>query len=528
MNSIIYGIDLGTTYSAITYVHPHKGQVEELIRLEETEFTMPSAVLFLPQRRVKVGRSAIENSWKPDTRLAVFAKRDIGTRNPTRWKYEGWEYEPEDISALILRKIARVVQAKGYPPVRQVVVTHPQYFGFNQKEATKEACELAGLEPIATLTEPHAAAIFWGAYETVRREQREMNVLVFDLGGGTLDVTIMHLTPTSMRILASDGNSRLGGIDWDKVIIDWVKEEYRRRTGQDPDVVMTDQQRVELQVEAEKVKRKLSQSDEIRITADIGEDRVSLVIRREEFEARCESLVNVCLGKCEQAVRKAGLSWDQIDKILPVGSSTRMPMIQKALRRFGPEVCTTDDPKGVVAKGAALWGYLLTIREATPDIIQMETPSEPVTTGLALPEVKGATAHGIGVLVEQFGRRLLDIIIPMNTPTPHEIEKTYVTTTDNATRLEVPIYEGDSSNPDEGVPIGKIVIDDLPPRPKGQPVRVYLKVDVAGRISVEVIDEKTGRRVQKTIDRSELRERPSGRLSPEERKKHLDQLIIED
>jgi molecular chaperone DnaK len=147
---------------------------------------------------------------------------------------------------------------------------------------------------------------------------------------------------------------------------------------------------------------------------------------------------------------------------------------------------------------------------------------------LALPEVKGATAHGIGVLVEQFGRRLLDIIIPMNTPTPHEIEKTYVTTTDNATRLEVPIYEGDSSNPDEGVPIGKILIDDLPPRPKGQPVRVYLKVDVAGRISVEVIDEKTGRRVQKTIDRSELRERPSGRLSPEERKKHLDQLIIED
>jgi len=525
MNDFIYGIDLGTTYSAITYVHPRRGQVEELIRLEETEFTMPSAVLFLPQRRVKVGRSAIENSWRSDACLAIFAKRTIGLANPARWRYEDWEYYPEDISALILRKIGRVVQETNLPPVRRVVVTHPQYFWTHQKEATKEACELAGLEPVATLTEPHAAALYYGAYETVRREQREMNILVFDLGGGTLDVTIMHLTPTSMRILASDGNSRLGGIDWDRTIVDWVKEEYRQRTGQDPDSVMTPQQDIDLQLEAERAKCRLSQNDQILINASIGNDRVPFLIRREEFERRCEPLVRQCLEKCEQAIRKAGLEWSQVEKILLVGSSTRMPMIQRALKQLGPEILTTRDPKGVVAKGAALWGYFLTTGQAAADVIQMD---EAVTTGLAIPEVKGATAHGIGVLVEQYGRRFLDIVIPMNTPTPYEIERTYVTATDNATRLEVPIYEGDSADPQEGVAIGKIVIDDLPPRPKGQPVRVYLKVDLAGRLSVEVIDEKTGRRVQKTIDRSELRERPSGRLPMEKRKSHLDQLIIDD
>jgi molecular chaperone DnaK len=525
----VYGIDLGTTYSAITYVHPRTGEVQDLIRLEERDFTLPSAVLFMPGGRVRVGRSAIENSFQPNTLLAVFAKRTIGLMKDAQvWHFEGQDYYPEDVSALILRRIAQVVPDFNLPPVRRVVVTHPQYFWSNQKEATREACLLAGLEPLATLTEPHAAAIAYGAYETARREGRDLNVLIFDLGGGTLDITVMHLSPTVMEVLASHGDSRLGGIDWDRVLIDWVKEYFRNQTGEDPDVVMMPEQAVALQVQVEEVKRRLSNTDQSRLIVKIGRHRPFLLVERAEFERRSEPLVRRCIASCEEAVQRAGLRWDQIDEILLVGSSTRMPMIRRSLESFGRPVRELKDPKGVVAKGAALWGYWLQQEMVRPEVLREGTSAEPTTTGLALPEVNGATAHGIGVLLWQGHDRWVDIIVPAHTQTPCEIERTYVTAVDNATVLEVPIYESDSNRPDDGVPIGTIVVDGLPPRPKGQPVKIYLKIDVSGILTVEVTDQETGRRVQKTIERTELTQRASQRLSLAERKARLDSLTIVD
>ncbi|RMG46828.1 MAG: Hsp70 family protein [Acidobacteria bacterium] len=522
---VIYGIDLGTTFSAIAYVNPNGEPICVPLRGEE-EFTIPSAVLFVEQNEVYVGAEAINNSWREGSVLVEFAKRDIGLQNGLTWRFAGWEYTAEEISALILRKIVQQLsQDRRMSPVRDVVITHPQYFYMNQKEATREAGELAGLNVVATITEPNAAAIAYGLAE--RATTQDCTILVFDLGGGTFDVTLMRVGEERVEMLGSDGDARLGGMDWDREIVELAKQEFAHRSGEDFDSVASPEERIRLRKAAERAKMELSRADRdrYRLFIQAGGYTLPLEISRAEFEGMCRYLVERCIERCERLFQQTGYNWAEIDEILLVGNSTKMSMIQEELRRIsGREPRIDEYPKLMVAKGAAIWGYW--VREGRTDA-RWVTPEEEEPSGLAVaesPQVSGRTAHGLGVLARMGGRDRIRILIPQNTPTPHAAEETFYTIRDNATAILVRLYEGESENPNACCPIGQILIEDLPPRPEGQPVRVKFEIDHSGRMQVEVTDIRTGRTTIKEINRDLIR--PLQGISFEDRRRHLSEIIV--
>ncbi|MEM2125116.1 MAG: Hsp70 family protein [Candidatus Methanomethylicaceae archaeon] len=483
----IYGIDLGTTFSAIAYVNPNREPVCIPIGGERGR-TIPSAVLFVNENEAHVGWEALE---REGALLIQFAKRDIGLERGRRWEFRGWTYTPEEISALILRKIVQVVGAHSWrlPPVRDVVITHPQYFYMSQKEATSEAGRLAGLNVRATIPEPTAAAIAYGVCE--RAEEESRTILVFDLGGGTFDVTLMKVTQRKFEVLGSAGDAQLGGIDWDAELIRYLKEEFRRRAGVDFDDVASHGQRVALEQTAQRMKEQLSDQDEVREVIYAGTMHMLVTVTREAFEQMCAPLVDRCVQKCGELLQLTGYKWSELDEVILVGGSTKMPMIQRAVRAaFGREPRIDQDPKLAVAHGAAIWGYWVEQgwvdarwgREGSSSLMV-----EPV-------EVSGRTAHGLGVLARRGEHEIIDIIIPRNTQTPHHVAKEYYTAWDNMTELIVPLYESDSEDPDSPacVRLGQVIIEGLPPGPRGQPVRVNFEIDLAGRLRVKVTHIPTG------------------------------------
>lgn len=531
---MIYGIDLGTTFSAVAYVNRAGEPV--VVPLGENRLTIPSAVLFVGENQVYVGEQAIERSYQEGSLLVQFAKRDIGLQNGRTWNYGGWEYKAEEISALILRKIAQQVNMdRTLPRMQEVVISHPQYFYMNQKEATKEAGELAGLKVVATITEPNAAAIAYGVYE--RAQNRELTVLVFDLGGGTFDVTLMRVGQGRVKMIGGDGDARLGGIDWDYEIVKWAKEHFRFRVGEEFDDVATPEDNIRLWNEARQAKEALSRSDMCRFEVRVQGMMLPVEITRGEFERMCGYLVERCLARCDRLFERTRYDWDRVDEILMVGGSTKMPMIQEAVRRAsGKDPHIGRDPKLMVAKGAAIWGYWIREGRVDPRWVkdqdqdqdqEQEQEQEQEPSELEIPEVSGCTAHGLGVLVRKGDREIVRMLIPQNASTPCTKEETFYTAKDNATSILVPLYEGESEDPSACNQIGQVIIDGLPPRPRGQPVTVKFSIDVAGRLEVEVRDVQAGRREIVRVDRNFLRTGTSQQeVDFETRRKHLDQIRV--
>jgi len=504
---IIYGIDLGTTFSAAAFVNPQ--DVPICIHLgEQGEWTLPSAVLFVEPKKVFVGDDAVQNNYLEKSLLVEFAKRDIGLQNGRSWEYVGRQYRPEDISALVLRKIVKQVSnERGLPRMQDVVISHPQYFYLNQKEATKEAGELAGLNVVATVTEPNAAAIAYGMWERAEDEGREVTVLVFDLGGGTLDVTLMKIGRARFEMIGSDGDAQLGGLNWDQEIVNFAKEQFRQAAVEDFDNVASPQDRVQLWKDAQRAKEKLSrpENDSHRFLVSAGHDKALITITRAEFEGRCRYLVERCLERCDRLFAKTGVHWRQVNEVLMVGNSTKMPMIQQAVRQAsGKSLIIDENPKLMVAKGAAILGHWVKLGKIKPGWGE----SEEQVTGLEesdTPAVSGCTAHGLGVLVKRGGLDVVSLLIPQNTATPHTARKTFRTAIAGAVAIEVPLYEGESEEPSACVQIGRALINELPPRPKGAPVEVTFNIDISGRLAVELTDVETGHNRSIVVDRNVLR-----------------------
>jgi molecular chaperone DnaK len=523
----IYGIDLGTTFSAAAFVNPQN--VPVCLHLgERGEWMLPSAVLFVDEKKAYVGEDAIQNSYLEKSLLVEFAKRDLGLQNGRTWEYARRRYRPEDISALVLRKIAKQVGSdRSLPPLCDVVISHPQYFFLNQKEATREAGELAGLNVVATVTEPNAAAIAYGMWERAESEQRDVVVLVFDLGGGTLDVTLMRVSRARFEMIGSGGDARLGGLEWDQEIVTLAKDRFRQAAGSDFDDVASPAERVHLWKEAQRAKEELSRpgKDSHRFLVTGDRDTVPIVLTRDEFERRCVHLVERCLERCQWLFDKTGYDWPKVDEVLLVGNSTKMPMIQRALERTsGKSLIIDENPKLMVAKGAAILGHWMKVGKIDPRWGDVEEP----VSGLEerdLPTVSGCTAHGLGVLVRKAGAEVVSLLIPPNTTTPHAAKKTYYTTTANATVIEVPLYEGESEDPAACARIGRALVNDLPPRPKGAPVEVTFNIDISGRLEVEVTDVDTGRKRSVVVDRNVLRgDGPGADL--EEQRRYLAEIAI--
>ena len=374
----VYGIDLGTTYSCISYMDEHNKAV--LLANSEGERITPSVVYFEDtgekHPNIVVGTAAKESSKLYPKDVASFIKRQMGTDIPF---YHGEDkYRPEEISAYILRKLIQNAEESVGEKIENVVITVPAYFGVNECEATKRAGEIAGLNVMALIPEPTAAAVAYG----MTRESKK-KVLVYDLGGGTFDATLIDISPESIEVVVTGGDHHLGGKDWDDCLIHYLVEQYKEQTGSHEDILKDEETAQQLQLIAESSKKTLSARIKVPIRFNHGTESVRIELTREKYEELTEHLLGRTIALTKQMLeeaKKKGAGKDQLDEIILVGGSTRMPQIQARLKKEFQVPLIVFDPDEAVAKGAALYGMQKSLQEWIENAIE-QTLNEKVSTG---------------------------------------------------------------------------------------------------------------------------------------------------
>ena len=346
MAKYVFGIDLGTTYSCIAYVD-ETGRATVINNQEGTN-TTPSVVNFASPTQVVVGQVAKENAVIDPQNTVSLVKTLMGKSN-FAISYNGEDVSPEEASSYILRKLAEDASKLIDAEVKDVVITCPAYFGTAERTATKNAGEIAGLNVIEIISEPTAAALYYGC----AKEQGEKTVLVYDLGGGTFDVTVMHVSPGKIEMVCSDGNHELGGKNWDAAVMQYLASEFCSETGFDGDFDEYAQQ--DLRLKAEKAKQQLSTREKVPVMMDAAGLRARVEITRQTFDEITEALLNESIEKTDAAIALAAERGYTIDEILLVGGSTRMPQVTKILtEKYGMEPKILE-PDEAVAKGAAIY-----------------------------------------------------------------------------------------------------------------------------------------------------------------------------
>ncbi len=468
------GIDLGTTYSAVAVVAA-TGQTAMLVN-ELGEALTPSVVEFAEQE-VIVGREALKAlAFAPDS-VAISVKRDMGKAAYTRL-IRGQSLPPEVIEAYILRALGD--QARGQLAGDfQVVITVPAYFDERRRKATQDAGEMAGLDVLAIINEPTAAALAYGEHlgflSSAGNVTANERVLVFDLGGGTFDVTAIELGPDACRTLATDGDVRLGGTDWDARLADFLAEQFVLAHGWDPRTVDGLYQRLLLL--ADEAKQTLSARRHATVRTEFRNAACDLSVTRSQFESLTADLVERTMHTAEDVLQQAELSWSDIDRLLLVGGATRMPMIGRRLAELsGMTVDQSVNPDEAVARGAAIYASsLLSAAGRTRHPVRLQ--------------VVDVNSHSLGVegVSVKTGRRENAIIIPRNTPLPVEVTQKFVTRSDDQPSIVLHVLEGESSDPADCLTIGRAVLRDLPAGlPAGSPLDVTYAYDGEGRLLVRL------------------------------------------
>lgn len=468
------GIDLGTTYSVIAYLDP-QGRPTSVPNTEGDLLT-PSVVLF-DDDGVVVGKQAVAAASLEPEKVAVCIKRDIGGKHYHRQINGRW-YPPEVISAYILQRLKADAERK-LGPVRKAVITVPAYFDETRRRATMDAGKLAGLDVLDIINEPTAAAIVYG-YQTGFLDRagkldrdKPVRVLVFDLGGGTFDVTLVEIASQSFKELATDGDVLLGGKDWDEKLVEIAAERLKGQLGEDP---RSDPATLhELVYAAEAAKRALSERSKATMVVHHGGQRVKVDVTRQEFEEATLPLVLRTRAAAELVVLQAGSSWQEIDRVIVVGGSTRMPMIVRMLGELaGRAIDHSVVPDEAVAHGAALYADMLLQKQGSGG-------------GHTQFTVTNVNSHSLGVVGvnAETRSRVNRIIIPKNTPLPHAKSKRFKTFKDSQQNVKVTVLEGESEMPDACIEVGTCVIRDLPPNlPAGWPVEVRYSYQENGRLTV--------------------------------------------
>ncbi|WP_423799929.1 Hsp70 family protein [Neobacillus sp. SAB-20_R2A] len=357
----VFGIDLGTTYSCISYMDEHYKAV--VIPNSEGERITPSVVFFEDtdgeQPNIIVGSVAKESAKLFPSDVSLFIKRQMGTNLPF---YRGNEkYRPEEISAYILRKLVQDAEVHIGEKIEDVVITVPAYFGINEKEATQRAGEIAGLNVVGLIPEPTAAAIAYGLSKDSHKK-----VLVYDLGGGTFDVTLIDISLESIEVIVTGGDHNLGGKDWDDAIIGYLSDQFKEKTGIEEDILEDEETAQLLQLEAEKAKKTLTSRKNAPIAVIHGSERVRIELSREKFEELTEHLLERTIELTKlmlEEAKKKGEGKDRIDEIILVGGSTRMPQVQARLSKEFNVSINVFDPDEAVAKGAALYGMQKSVQD---------------------------------------------------------------------------------------------------------------------------------------------------------------------
>ena len=466
------GIDLGTTYSAISYLDQF-GRPQVLTNLEGDK-TTPSVVL-LDGDAVVVGKEAVKAMSTDMDRIAECSKRDLGRPFYHR-ALGGKKYPPEVLQAWILNRLRTDAQTR-LGEFRKVVITVPAYFDEVRRKATQDAGYIAGLEVLDIINEPTAAALAFGfqrgrllAGET---ESEPRRILVYDLGGGTFDVTIMEVAAGEFVTLATDGDCELGGRDWDQRLVNHVAESFYRLHRLDPRENLNAYG--QLLRDCEEAKRTLSVRTKTQVLCSYGGHAEWIKIAREQFEELTADLLERTAFTTRQTLAAAGLEWAQIDDLLLVGGATRMPAVVELLRKLSrKEPDTSISPDEAVAHGAAIHAGLL------QDRLQGRRPRI---------RVRNVNSHSLGVVGTDphQKRKQTVILIPRNTPLPAKAKRVFKTSKTGQKSIALKIVEGESPQPSECTPIGKFSIREIPPDlPAGTPIEVRFQYTSSGRLQVSV------------------------------------------
>lgn len=474
--SRVVGIDLGTTNSCIAVM---EGSEAVVIANAEGERTTPSVVGFSKSNERLVGRIARRQAITNPERTVLSIKRRMGT--DYKADIDGKKYTPQEISAMILQKMKTDAEAYLGEKITQAVITVPAYFTDSQRQATKDAGKIAGLEVLRIINEPTAAALAYGL-----DKDETQTILVFDLGGGTFDVSILEIGDGVFEVKATSGNNRLGGDDFDNKIIDWLVDEFKKENGID---LRNDKMAMHrLKEAAEKAKHELSgvMSTDINIpyitaTQD-GPLHLERTLSRAKFNEMTADLVEKTMGPLRQAMKDSGLKSTQIDKVILVGGSTRIPAVQDAIKNFiGKEPFKGINPDEVVAVGAAIQAGVLS-GEVTDVVLLDVTP-------LSL---------GIETLGGVFTR-----IIERNTTIPTAKSQVFTTAADNQTSVDIHVLQGERKMAQHNVTLGRFQLTGIPSAPRGVPqVEVTFDIDVNGIVHVTAKDLATNKEQRITITSS--------------------------
>jgi molecular chaperone DnaK len=487
----IIGIDLGTTNSCVAVM---EGNEPVVIANEEGRRTTPSVVAFLANGERKIGDSAKRQAITNPTKTISSIKRFMGNRfsentketgrvsykvvkgdNDTpRVDIDGRMYSPQEISAMILQKMKKVAEDYLGQTVTEAVITVPAYFNDSQRQATKEAGEIAGLTVKRIINEPTAAALAYG----LDKQHRDMKIAVYDLGGGTFDISVLELGDGVFEVKSTNGDTHLGGDDFDQVIIDWLADEFKK--DENIDLRKDPMALQRLKEAAEKAKIELSGTSETEInlpyvTAVDGVPKhLVKKLSRAKFEQLADSLVQRTLKPCEDALRDAGLKPSEIDEVVLVGGSTRIPKIQEVVEKFfGKKPSKGVNPDEVVAVGAAIQGGILS-GDVTDDIVLVDVT--PLSLGI---ETMG------GVFTK---------LIEANATIPKKESQVFTTAQDSQPSVEIHILQGERSMAKDNRSIGRFHLDGIPPAPRGVPqIEVTFDVDANGILNVKAKDKGTGK-----------------------------------
>ena len=486
-DTIPVGIDLGTTFSVVARLD-EQGRPVTLVNAEGDRIT-PSVVLFDGQD-VVVGREALKAVSTEVEHVATCAKRDMGHRVFHKI-VDGKQYPPEVIEAWTLNKLRQdAVQQIG--PFTKAVITVPAYFDEVRRKATQDAGYMAGLEVIDIINEPTAAAVAFGYQQgflnpegQVEKPQR---IMVYDLGGGTFDVTVMEIRGSEFIALATDGDVQLGGYDWDQRLVDLVAEGFIREHHIDPREDAGSAGK--LWRECEDAKRTLSVRGKASVACDYRGLTSRVEITRAQFEEATQDLLDRTRFTTAQTLKAAGMDWPNLDRVLMVGGSTRMPMVRAMIKRvFGKDGDSSVAADEAVAHGAALQaGLLLAKSQGHPGTFK----------------IRNVNSHSLGVvgIDRATNRRRNGILIPRNTRLPVTAKRTFKTQKANQHSILVQIVEGESPSADDCNPIGRCAVSGLPPSlPAHSPVDVYFQYEPNGRLKVRVTVPGTDRQVETEINR---------------------------